>query len=61
MAEAPKETLAGRQDVLDGLPDHPAVKALLAWNPDAFTDALFDRGELTLTVTPKQSALPLLP
>ncbi|MGA8090398.1 MAG: NADH-quinone oxidoreductase subunit C [Terracidiphilus sp.] len=53
MANAPMETLAGRQAVLDGLPDHPAVKALLAWNPDAFTDALFDRGEMTLTVTPE--------
>ncbi len=50
MAEAPRETLAGRQAVLDGLPDHPAVKALSAWNADAFMDALFDRGELTLTV-----------
>ena len=44
MAEAPKETLAGRQAVLDGLPEHPAVKAILAWNADALTDALFDRG-----------------
>ena len=53
MAEAPKETLAGRQAVLEGLPDHPAVKALLAWNAEALTDAQFDRGELTLTVTPE--------
>ena len=50
MAEAPKGTLAGRQAVLETMPDHPAVKALLAWNPEALTDALFDRGELTLTV-----------
>ena len=35
MADAPKETLAGRQAVLEGLPDHPAVKAILAWNADA--------------------------
>ena len=43
-------TLAGKQAVLEGLPDHPAVKALEAWNPQAFTDARFDFGELTLTV-----------
>jgi NADH-quinone oxidoreductase subunit C len=53
MAEAPNETLAGRQAVLEGLPDHPAVKAMLAWNAEALTDALFDRGELTLTVPPE--------
>ncbi len=42
------------------MPDHPAVKALetssletssiVAWNPQAFLDARFDFGELTLTV-----------
>lgn len=53
MADAPTETLAGRQAVLEKLPDHPAVKAVLAWNSDALTDALFDRGELTLTVAPE--------
>jgi NADH-quinone oxidoreductase subunit C len=53
MAEAPKETLAGRQAVLDGLPEHPAIKAVLAWNADALADALFDRGELSLTVAPE--------
>jgi NADH-quinone oxidoreductase subunit C len=47
----PTTTLAGKAAVLEGLPDHPAVKAVLAWNRDAFTDANFDRGELTLTVT----------
>lgn len=50
MADAPKETLAGRQAVLAGLPGHPAVKTILAWNADALTDALFHRGELTLSV-----------
>jgi NADH-quinone oxidoreductase subunit C len=39
--------------VLEGLPEHPAVKAILAWNSDALTDALFDRGELTLTIAPE--------
>lgn len=53
MADAPKETLAGRQAVLEGLPDHPAVKAIVSWSPEALTDALFDRGELTLTVPPE--------
>jgi NADH-quinone oxidoreductase subunit C len=54
MADAPKETLVGKQAVLDGLPDHPAIQAMLAWNADALTDALFDRGELTLTVPPEK-------
>ena len=39
MAEAPKPTLAGKAAVLEGLPEHPAVKAILAWNPDALADA----------------------
>ena len=48
-------TLAGKQAVMEGLPDHPAIKALEtssidAWNPKAFLDARFDFGELTLTV-----------
>ena len=43
-------TLAGKAEVLAGLPDHPAVRALLAWNEAALTDARFDRGELTLTI-----------
>ena len=43
-------TLSGKTAVLQGLPDHPALKAILAWNPDALTNAKVDRGELTLTV-----------
>lgn len=39
--------------VLETLADHPAVKALLAWNSAALTDAKFDFNELTLTVAPK--------
>jgi NADH-quinone oxidoreductase subunit C len=46
-------TLMGRQAVLDAMGDHQAVSALLKWNPDALTDARFDRGELTLTVSPE--------
>jgi NADH-quinone oxidoreductase subunit C len=47
-------TLTGKAAVLEGLPEHPAVKAILAWNPQAFTDAKFDRGELTLTVVAEE-------
>jgi NADH-quinone oxidoreductase subunit C len=47
-------TLSGKAAVLEGLPEHPAVKAILAWNAQALTDAKFDRGELTLTVAPGQ-------
>ena len=50
MGQTSTATLAGKAAVLEGLPDHPAVKALLAWDADAFTDARFDRRELTLTV-----------
>jgi NADH-quinone oxidoreductase subunit C len=46
--------LAGKPAVLAGLPDHPAFKAILDWNPDALTDAKFDRGELTLTILREQ-------
>jgi NADH-quinone oxidoreductase subunit C len=42
--------LPDKSAVLEGLPEHPAVKAILAWNPEALTAAKFDRGELTLTV-----------
>ena len=47
------KALAGKAAVLEGLPEHPAVKAILAWNADALTDAKFDRGELTLTIAPE--------
>lgn len=50
MADAPTKTYAGKAAVLEALPDHPAVKALLAWNPDGLVDANFTFGELTLTV-----------
>ncbi len=32
MAEVLKKTLANRAEVLEGLPEHPAMKAVLAWN-----------------------------
>jgi NADH-quinone oxidoreductase subunit C len=47
-------TLIGKAAVLEGLPEHPAVKAILAWNPQVLTDAKFDRGEITLTVAVEQ-------
>jgi NADH-quinone oxidoreductase subunit C len=53
MGEALQTTVAGKQAVLEALPDHPAIKAILASNPEALVDALFDRGELTLTVVPE--------
>ena len=49
-SEALKTTLADRAAVLEGVPDHPALKAILAWNPNALLDAKLDRGEVTLTV-----------
>lgn len=36
--------------MLAGLPEHPAVKAILAWNQEAFADAKFEFSELTLTI-----------
>jgi len=49
-----KTTLADRAAVIEGLPDHPALKAILAWNSQALTEAKFDRGELTLTIAPEE-------
>jgi NADH-quinone oxidoreductase subunit C len=46
------KALFGRAAVVDGMAQHPAVKAILAWNAEALTDAKFDRGELTLTIAP---------
>ena len=46
----PKPTLQDKAAVLEGMPEHPALKAILAWNAAALTDAKFDRGELTLTI-----------
>jgi NADH-quinone oxidoreductase subunit C len=45
-----ENTLAGRAAVVEGLPEHPAIKAILAWDIEGLLDARFDRGELTLTV-----------
>ena len=50
----PANDLLSRAAVLEGLPDHPAVKSLLELSPEVLTDARFDRGELTLTIAPEQ-------
>jgi NADH-quinone oxidoreductase subunit C len=49
-----KSAFISKTAVLDGLPEHPALKAILAWNPQALTDAKFDRDELTLTIAPEE-------
>jgi len=54
MTETSTIALLGKAAVLDGLPGHPAVRAILAWNADALADAKFDRAELTLTIVPEQ-------
>jgi hypothetical protein len=36
--------LSGRAAVLEQMGDHPAVRALMAWKPEALVDALWDRG-----------------
>jgi NADH-quinone oxidoreductase subunit C len=48
------ESLLSKAAVLERLPEHPAVKAILTWKPEALVDAKFDRGELTLTVTAEE-------
>jgi NADH-quinone oxidoreductase subunit C len=53
MAEAPLDTIAGKQAVLEKMPDHPAVKAVAAWKAESVVDALYDRGELSITVAPE--------
>jgi NADH-quinone oxidoreductase subunit C len=48
----PAPALFGKVAVLQGLPEHPAIKAILDWNAAALADAKFQFGELTLTVAP---------
>jgi NADH-quinone oxidoreductase subunit C len=45
-----QDRFIGKGAVLAGIPEHPAIKAILAWNPQALSDACFDRSELTLTI-----------
>ena len=46
------KALFGRAAVVEAMAEQPAVKAILAWNSDALSDAKFDREELTLTIVP---------
>jgi NADH-quinone oxidoreductase subunit C len=48
------KTFIGKAAVLEGLAEHPAVKGILAWKPDALVDGKFDRDELTLTIAADQ-------
>ena len=48
------KTLSGRAEVLEGFGEHPAVKAILACDPEALIDARWDRGELTLTIATRE-------
>jgi NADH-quinone oxidoreductase subunit C len=54
MGEALKQTLVDKAAVLAGLAEHPAVKAIVAWKPEALTEAKVEFGELTLTVAADQ-------
>jgi len=49
-----KPTILGKAAVVEAMPEHPAVKAILAWKPDALIDAKFDRNELTLTIAAEE-------
>jgi NADH-quinone oxidoreductase subunit C len=49
-----KPTIIGKAAVIEAIPEHPALKAILAWKPDALTDAKLDRDELTLTIAPEE-------
>lgn len=54
MSETTTIALADKAAVLASLPDHPALRAVLAWNAEALEDARYDRGELTLAITSDQ-------
>jgi len=54
MSQTANNSFIGKAAVLEGLADHPALKAILEWNAQALTDATFDRNELTLTVAADQ-------
>jgi NADH-quinone oxidoreductase subunit C len=52
MAET--KTFFSKAAVLEAFPGHHAVKAILAWSPEALIDAKFDFDELTLTIAPEE-------
>lgn len=49
MKDAP--AIFGKDAVLEAMAQHAAIAALSLRSPEAITDAKFDRGELTLTIT----------
>jgi len=53
-APAPTQTFAGKEAVLQALPEHAAIQAILKWNSAALTDAKLAFGELTLTIDATQ-------
>jgi NADH-quinone oxidoreductase subunit C len=50
------ETLPDRESVLREKANHPAVSAIVAWNPEVLTEARWDRDELTLTIAREEIA-----
>ena len=54
MSDLRSQSSAAQFQVLEELHEHPAVKALLGWNPEAMTGAKSDRGELTITIVPEE-------
>ena len=42
--------LTGPSQILEAMPEHPALKAISSLGPQALSGAIFDRSELTLTV-----------
>jgi len=43
-------TAGNKEDVLSEHAANPAVASIVAWKREAVVDALWDRGELTLTI-----------
>jgi NADH-quinone oxidoreductase subunit C len=54
MTEAPDPTLASKTAVLEGMSNHPAVKAMLGLDAAVLLDVKFEFGELTFTIAPSQ-------
>ena len=50
MGDLLNQTIMGKAPVLEALSEHPAVKAIVAWNPEALEDAKWEFKELTLTI-----------
>jgi NADH-quinone oxidoreductase subunit C len=46
----PTQNLLGKQAVLQGMLEHPAIQAILDWDSPALTDAKLEFSELTLTI-----------